>query len=98
MLTYMEKLRGLREDNDLTQTQIADKIGIDRRTAGRHINKMVAENAYNIQRAGKRGYYIAQKASGLTYRDIQTISQSIKKDSSIKSEEKERLLELLSKL
>ena len=82
----------------LTQTQIADKIGIDRRTAGRHINKMVAENAYNIQRAGKRGYYIAQKASGLTYGDIQTISQSIKKDSSIKSEEKERLLELLSKL
>ena len=24
MLTYMEKLRGLREDNDLTQTQIAE--------------------------------------------------------------------------
>ncbi len=27
MLTYMEKLRGLREDNDLTQTQIADILG-----------------------------------------------------------------------
>ena len=24
MLTYLEKLRGLREDNDLTQTQIAE--------------------------------------------------------------------------
>lgn len=24
MLTYMERLRGLREDNDLTQTQIAE--------------------------------------------------------------------------
>lgn len=27
MLTYIEKLRGLREDNDLTQTQIADILG-----------------------------------------------------------------------
>lgn len=27
MLTYMEKLRGLREDNDLTQTQIAEILG-----------------------------------------------------------------------
>ena len=26
MLTYMEKLRGLREDNDLTQTQVADVL------------------------------------------------------------------------
>ena len=27
MLTYMEKLRGLREDNDLTQSQIAEVLG-----------------------------------------------------------------------
>ena len=27
MLTYMDKLRGLREDNDLTQTQIAEMLG-----------------------------------------------------------------------
>ena len=27
MLTYLEKLRGLREDNDLTQTQVADVLG-----------------------------------------------------------------------
>ena len=27
MLSYLEKLRGLREDNDLTQTQIADILG-----------------------------------------------------------------------
>lgn len=27
MLTYMDKLRGLREDNDLTQTQIAEILG-----------------------------------------------------------------------
>ena len=27
MLTYLEKLRGLREDNDLTQTQVADILG-----------------------------------------------------------------------
>ena len=27
MLTYMEKLRGLREDNDLTQTQVAEILG-----------------------------------------------------------------------
>ena len=27
MLTYIEKLRGLREDNDLTQTQIAEVLG-----------------------------------------------------------------------
>ena len=27
MLTYMEKLRGLREDNDLTQAQIAEVLG-----------------------------------------------------------------------
>lgn len=27
MLTYIEKLRGLREDNDLTQTQIAEILG-----------------------------------------------------------------------
>lgn len=27
MLTYMDKLRGLREDNDLTQTQIAEVLG-----------------------------------------------------------------------
>ena len=26
MLTYMEKLRGLREDNDLTQTQVAEVL------------------------------------------------------------------------
>ena len=26
MLTYMERLRGLREDNDLTQTQIAEVL------------------------------------------------------------------------
>jgi len=26
MLTYMDKLRGLREDNDLTQTQIAEVL------------------------------------------------------------------------
>ena len=27
MLSYLEKLRGLREDNDLTQTQVADVLG-----------------------------------------------------------------------
>lgn len=27
MPTYMDKLRGLREDNDLTQTQVADVLG-----------------------------------------------------------------------
>ena len=27
MQTYAEKLRGLREDNDLTQTQVADMLG-----------------------------------------------------------------------
>lgn len=27
MQTYLEKLRGLREDNDLTQTQVADMLG-----------------------------------------------------------------------
>ena len=27
MLTYLEKLRGLREDNDLTQTQVAEVLG-----------------------------------------------------------------------
>lgn len=27
MLTYIEKLRGLREDNDLTQTQVAEILG-----------------------------------------------------------------------
>ena len=27
MRTFLEKLRGLREDNDLTQTQIADVLG-----------------------------------------------------------------------
>ena len=27
MLTYLEKLRGLREDNDLTQTQVANILG-----------------------------------------------------------------------
>ena len=27
MQTYIEKLRGLREDNDLTQTQIAEVLG-----------------------------------------------------------------------
>ena len=27
MLSYLEKLRGLREDNDLTQTQIANVLG-----------------------------------------------------------------------
>ena len=27
MQTYLEKLRGLREDNDLTQTQVADVLG-----------------------------------------------------------------------
>ena len=27
MLTYMDKLRGLREDNDLTQTQVAEILG-----------------------------------------------------------------------
>ena len=27
MLTYMEKLRGLREDNDLTQSQVAAVLG-----------------------------------------------------------------------
>lgn len=27
MFTYLEKLRGLREDNDLTQTQVANVLG-----------------------------------------------------------------------
>ena len=27
VLTYLEKLRGLREDNDLTQTQVANVLG-----------------------------------------------------------------------
>ena len=27
MRTYLEKLRGLREDNDLTQTQVAEVLG-----------------------------------------------------------------------
>ena len=27
MLSYLEKLRGLREDNDLTQTQVAEILG-----------------------------------------------------------------------
>ena len=27
MLTYLERLRGLREDNDLTQTQVAEVLG-----------------------------------------------------------------------
>ena len=27
MLNYLEKLRGLREDNDLTQTQVANVLG-----------------------------------------------------------------------
>ena len=27
MLTYMEKLRGLREDNDLSQAQVAEVLG-----------------------------------------------------------------------
>ena len=27
MLTYLEKLRGLREDNDLTQAQVAQVLG-----------------------------------------------------------------------
>lgn len=27
VLTYLEKLRGLREDNDLTQTQVAEILG-----------------------------------------------------------------------
>ena len=27
VLTFLEKLRGLREDNDLTQTQVADVLG-----------------------------------------------------------------------
>lgn len=27
MRTFLEKLRGLREDNDLTQTQIAEVLG-----------------------------------------------------------------------
>ena len=27
MLTYIDKLRGLREDNDLTQTQVAEILG-----------------------------------------------------------------------
>lgn len=27
MLTYLERLRGLREDNDLTQTQVANILG-----------------------------------------------------------------------
>ena len=27
MLSYLEKLRGLREDNDLTQTQVANVLG-----------------------------------------------------------------------
>ena len=27
MLTYIDKLRGLREDNDLTQAQIAEVLG-----------------------------------------------------------------------
>jgi len=27
MLTYMERLRGLREDNDLTQAQVAEVLG-----------------------------------------------------------------------
>ena len=27
MLTYMDRLRGLREDNDLTQAQVAEVLG-----------------------------------------------------------------------
>lgn len=31
-MTYQERLRGLREDNDLTQTQIATMLGIAQTT------------------------------------------------------------------
>ena len=32
MRTLIEKIRGLREDNDLTQQQLADAIGVSRQT------------------------------------------------------------------
>ncbi len=85
-------------DVPLTQTEIGTMIGIDRKTVCRHINKMIAEKTYNIQRAGKRGYYIAEKASGLTHTDILKIQDSIKKNPSLKPEEKQHLLERLSEL
>lgn len=36
MKTYYEKIRGLREDNDLTQTQIADILGTTNNVYGRY--------------------------------------------------------------
>ena len=36
MPTYIDKLRGLREDNDLTQTQIADLLGTSRTMYARY--------------------------------------------------------------
>ncbi len=36
MLTYLEKLRGLREDNDLTQAQVANVLGTSQTTYARY--------------------------------------------------------------
>ena len=36
MRTFLQKLRGLREDNDLTQTQIADILGTSKTLYARY--------------------------------------------------------------
>lgn len=39
-MTYLEKLRGLREDRDLTQKQIADMLGVEQTTYSQYeLNK-----------------------------------------------------------
>lgn len=43
MLTFLEKLRGLREDNDLTQAQVADILGTSQTMYARYergVNEM----------------------------------------------------------
>ena len=51
MLTYIEKLRGLREDNDLTQTQVAQALGTSQTMYARYergANEMPLHHFINL--------------------------------------------------
>ena len=51
MLTYIEKRRGLREDNDLTQTQVAQALGTSQTMYARYergANEMPLHHFINL--------------------------------------------------
>lgn len=97
--TYSAQILELlkRSDKPLKQHEIAEIIGVDRKTVWRNIGALVEAGA-KIEKDEHNAYYLSQTGDRLSYEDIDIIKKSIVLNPNISTEEKERLMELLSKI